>query len=87
MYSPNQTTPDVSEMFRMNAFQTIKKLRKWFARFGLPDVIISENNKQVTSDAFITFYKNKCIEVRSLRRIILLGTERQKLQSNRSKMT
>ena len=37
---------------------------EWFARFGLPDVIILDDGRQFTSDAFLTFCKNNGIEVR-----------------------
>ena len=57
--------PEVAEVSKMDYMQTIEKLREWFARFGLPDVIISDNGRQFTSDAFLTFCKNNGIEVRT----------------------
>ena len=50
--------PEVAEVSTMDSMQTIEKFRKWFARFGLPDVIISDNGRQFTSDALkIMVYK------------------------------
>ena len=38
---------------------------EWFARFGLPDVIISDNGRQFISDALLTFCKKNGIDVRT----------------------
>lgn len=41
---------------------TIDKLRETFARYGLPDKLVSDNGRQFTSDEFATFMKMNHIE-------------------------
>lgn len=46
---------EVFEMGKMDSFNTIEKLRETFARFGLPDQIVTDNGSQFTSFEFREF--------------------------------
>lgn len=53
--------PEVYIMSSTDSFSTIDKLRDCFARFGLPNTIISDNGPQFVSEEFQTFCKNNGI--------------------------
>lgn len=53
--------PEVYEMSKVDSLNTIQKLRDCFARFGLPNTIISDNGTQFVSEEFKTFCKNNGI--------------------------
>ncbi|XP_060881762.1 uncharacterized protein K02A2.6-like [Metopolophium dirhodum] len=53
--------PEVAEMKIMNSCSVIEKLREIFARFGLPNKIVSDNGPQFRSEEFIQFCKNNMI--------------------------
>jgi transposase InsO family protein len=48
-------------MKTMNNGSVIEKLREIFARFGLPNKIVSDNGPQFRSEEFIQFCKNNMI--------------------------
>lgn len=53
---------DVSIMLNITAGSTIDHLRKLFATFGLPKVLVSDNGPQLVSTEFETFLKMNCIK-------------------------
>ncbi|CAI6350433.1 unnamed protein product [Macrosiphum euphorbiae] len=53
--------PEVAEMKILNSGSVIEKLREIFARFGLPNKIVSDNGPQFRSEEFIQFCKNNMI--------------------------
>lgn len=53
--------PEVAEMKISNSGSVIEKLREIFARFGLPNKIVSDNGPQFRSEEFIQFCKNNMI--------------------------
>ncbi|XP_022165223.1 uncharacterized protein K02A2.6-like, partial [Myzus persicae] len=53
--------PEVAEMKVSNSGSVIEKLREIFARFGLPNKIVSDNGPQFRSEEFIQFCKNNMI--------------------------
>ncbi|XP_015366610.1 PREDICTED: uncharacterized protein K02A2.6-like [Diuraphis noxia] len=53
--------PEVAEMKILNSGSVIEKLREIFARFGLPNKIVSDNGPQFRSKEFIQFCKNNMI--------------------------
>lgn len=53
-----------TEVFKMastSSAETIAKLRETFARFGLPELLVSDNGPQLTSEEFRTFLKKNGI--------------------------
>lgn len=44
-------------MIKINTFTLIKKLRNIFARFGLPNVIVSDSGPQFRASEFVEFWK------------------------------
>lgn len=46
---------EVFEMGKMDSFNTIEKLRETFARFGIPELIVTDNGSQFTSSEFQEF--------------------------------
>ena len=57
--------PEVYEMSSTTSQATIEKLREIFSRFGLPEIIISDNGAQLVSEEFNTFCSNNLIEHRT----------------------
>lgn len=53
--------PEVYEMPRVDTRTTLNKLRECFARYGLPNVIVSDNGLSFVSAEFETFCKNNGI--------------------------
>lgn len=53
--------PEVYEMFKVDSANTIDKLRDCFARYGLPNTIVSDNGTQFTSNEFKNFCSNNGI--------------------------
>ncbi|XP_008179051.1 uncharacterized protein K02A2.6-like [Acyrthosiphon pisum] len=53
---------EVAEMKVSNSGSVIEKLREIFARFGLPNKIVSDNGPQFRSEEFIQFCKNNMIK-------------------------
>lgn len=53
---------EVAVMTTTTAAQTIQVLRGWFARFGVPREVVSDNGPQFTSDEFETFLRNNGIK-------------------------
>ena len=49
--------PEVFTMTTTTASKTITKLRETFARFGLPEQLVSDNGPQFTSEEFETFLR------------------------------
>ncbi|KAK3766196.1 hypothetical protein RRG08_017638 [Elysia crispata] len=49
--------PEIAVMNTTTASKTIDVLRATFARFGLPEEIVSNNGPQFISEEFATFYK------------------------------
>lgn len=49
------------EVIEMNSIQLTEKLREIFARFGLPNKLISDNGPQFRSNEFIDFRKQNGI--------------------------
>jgi len=54
--------PEVIEMKIMNSKSVIEALREIFARFGLPNKVVSDNGPQFRSDEFINFCRNNSIK-------------------------
>lgn len=54
--------PEIFITTSMTATVTIEKLEEAFARFGIPDVIVSDNGTQFTSDQFKLFCSSNGIE-------------------------
>lgn len=50
--------PEVVKMSNITSSSTIKCLRSIFARFGLPEQLVTDNGPQWTSEEFSTFCKN-----------------------------
>lgn len=58
--------PEVYEMQKLDSAATIEKLRDCFARFGLPNTIVSDNGRQFVSFEFENFCKlNRIVHVMS----------------------
>lgn len=55
--------PEIFKITKMDAFAFIKKLRGVFARFGLPNIIILDNDPQFRSSEFKEFCKNNRIKL------------------------
>lgn len=55
--------PKIIEMRKINSGVTIEKLRKIFARLGLPVKVVTDNEPQFKSEEFIEFCKNNRIEL------------------------
>lgn len=53
--------PEIYEMQKLDSATTIEKLRDCFARFGLPNVIVSDNGAQLVSVEFENFCKTNRI--------------------------
>lgn len=53
--------PEIYEMSKMDSSHTIDKLRDCFARYGLPNTIVSDNGTQFNAQEFKTFCKNNGI--------------------------
>jgi len=51
-----------AEMKIMTSKSVIVKLREVFARFGLPNKIVSDNGPQFRSEEFVQFCKNNMIK-------------------------
>ena len=49
--------PEVYAMTKINSEDTVKNLRDFCSRFGLPKKIISHNGKQLVSEEFENFCK------------------------------
>ena len=47
--------PEVVNMSNTTAIETVKVLRETFSRHGLPEMIVSDNGPQFTSDEFHKF--------------------------------
>lgn len=47
--------PEIFKMSETDSTNTIEKLRQCFTRFGLPQIIFSDNGRQFTSDEFAKF--------------------------------
>ena len=54
--------PEVIPMSSMIARKTVDVLRSPFARYGVPEQIVSDNDPQFTSEEFQTFVKNNGIK-------------------------
>jgi len=52
---------EVESMSVATSSTTIKALRRWFAQFGYPDVLVSDNGPQFTSEEFEVFLKRNGI--------------------------
>lgn len=57
--------PEIYPMLKMDTDHTLQKLRDCFARFGLPNTIISDNGPQLVSDKFEQFCKINGIKHRT----------------------
>lgn len=51
------TFPEVIELAIINSIKTLEKLRETFARFGLPEYLVSDNGAQLVSEEFNNFCK------------------------------
>lgn len=49
--------PEVCVMYSTTSAKSIQVLRKLFSRYGLPEVLVSDNGPQFTSEEFQTFLK------------------------------
>ena len=54
--------PEVFEMSTTTTTKTITKLRDLFARFGIPEQVVSDNGPQFTSEKFTSFMKSNGIK-------------------------
>lgn len=54
--------PEVYKMSSTNASQTVDKVRDYFARYGLPDLIVTDNGTQFTSNEFTEFCKRNGVQ-------------------------
>ena len=54
--------PEIVEMTSTTAGQTVKVLRDIFARYGLPEQLVSDNSPQFVSSDFADFCKSKAIK-------------------------
>ena len=54
--------PEVVELRSATAAKTIKVLRQLFARYGLPEQVVSDNGSQFTSEEFEEFMKRNGIK-------------------------
>ena len=54
--------PEVSVMSTTTVPKTIEALRQMFAKYGLPDQVVSDNGPQFTSTEFETFTKRNGIK-------------------------
>ena len=52
---------EVFSMNSMTAGKTIERLRSLFARYGLPEILVSDNGGQFTSEEFSKFLKKNGI--------------------------
>ena len=53
---------DAIEMHKTTSSQTIKELKRYFAMFGLPEYLVSDNGPQFVSDEFENFLKTNGIK-------------------------
>ena len=58
--------PEVHLMSSTTTFKTIQVLRGLFSRYGLPEVLVSDNGPQFTSSEFDTFMKGNGSETHTL---------------------
>lgn len=54
--------PEVYKMSNMSATHTISRLDEFFARYGLPELVVSDNGPQFTSVEMRTFFQENGIE-------------------------
>ena len=53
---------EVQIMKQTDAFHTVATLRKWFAQFGMPIQLVSDNGPQFTFELFVEFMKSNGIK-------------------------
>ena len=54
--------PEVQEMKSTTAAKTIEVLRQMFARYGLPEQLVSDNGPQFIAEEFATFLKQNAVK-------------------------
>ena len=63
---------EVFSMNSMTAGKTIERLRSLFARYGLPDILVSDNGGQSTSEEFSKFLMKNVYDTVKYHLIMLL---------------